>query len=484
MTGITLCINFLSTQTKASAVKLNKVKVSETLILRVGQQKKLTVKNIPKNTKIRYQSFNKKVASVNKAGMIKDRKRGNAVIKVLLTSNKKTIRKTCHVEVYNPIRTIEPNFSSLELDVGETGVVDGYTIPSTAYQLFSYSILDDTVASINANGKIKAKKEGTTYAIIRALDGSKKYCRVLVQVYDPEKTEIKPTQSEVYQAFKKFFSSDSFYYEKPKYCFWDINQDGIPECYVEDADDAVAFHPSDLYVYENGEIISIPANSSTHSVQFSMDTQSILCNWNGGSNTGYDIYKINETGLYLERSLSYSDSPESLYWCTDNQEATKAQYKQLYNKYVASTTWENFPLNVVTSLSEAFNNYQQYDCYVEQEFEQKEIQVSLPSNSMITFSLPAKGRIIFPITVDTPSTLSLSMTAGSTCDCSLVLLNAKKVVVAKDSNCWSEQGNDQGYMLSMSKTLDKGTYWLLIRNWTDQTLNDQKLSVIKHVLFE
>ena len=121
---------------------------------------------------------------------------------------------------------------------------------------------------------------------------------------------------------------------------------------------------------------------------------------------------------------------------------------------------------------------------MEQEFEQKEIQASLPSNSMITFSLPAKGRIIFPITVDTLSTLSLSMTAGSTCDCSLVLLNAKKVVVAKDSNCWSEQGNDQGYLLSMSKTLDKGTYWLLIRNWTDQTLNDQKLSVIKHVLFE
>lgn len=149
--------------TKVTSIQLNRTKKN----LRPGKKFELIVtdnngKKISAS-KLTWSSNNKKVATVSSKGVVKAVKKGKAVITGKLKGTNKKVQ--CTFTIYNIKNSLELSHANMTLTAGDTETL-GVDIcrvdqTSTDPSWVTFSSSNSSVASIDAKGKVKAKKAGT-----------------------------------------------------------------------------------------------------------------------------------------------------------------------------------------------------------------------------------------------------------------------------------------------------------------------------------
>ncbi|MCI8593453.1 MAG: hypothetical protein HFI88_14205 [Lachnospiraceae bacterium] len=143
--------------------------------------KKLTLKPvispITSQQKVSYTSSDRKVADVSKKGVVTAKKSGTA--KITVKSGSKKVVVTVKVPKKSPT-AIKNIPSAKTLKKGKTLTLKPKFSPSGSTAKVTYTSSDKKVASVNAKGKITAKKKGTAVITVKA-GKLKKQCKITVK---------------------------------------------------------------------------------------------------------------------------------------------------------------------------------------------------------------------------------------------------------------------------------------------------------------
>lgn len=170
-------------------VKLDKTK----LVLFWGISRETEKLNVtPQNGKYKWQSSDRKVATVSSNGTVNARNSGKAIVTVKDENTGKTA--SCEVTVVK----IDPTRDTYILEAGKEVTVNITTEPKgiDVYQYESFSSRDEKVASVTGSSTIKALKEGTTYIALKRGNVSLASIEVIVASKD-EKNLIEDNEVDV-----------------------------------------------------------------------------------------------------------------------------------------------------------------------------------------------------------------------------------------------------------------------------------------------
>ena len=145
-------------------IRLNKTKAT----LYVGKTVNLNVKNVKNDLEVNWTSSNKKVATVNKYGKVTTKKKGTT--KITATIGDEIL--TCKITVKNPYL----NKTKVTLKKNKTT-----KLKLTGANVKKWTSSDKTIATVNQNGKITAKKKGTVTISGKASNGKTYKCKVTVK---------------------------------------------------------------------------------------------------------------------------------------------------------------------------------------------------------------------------------------------------------------------------------------------------------------
>ena len=162
---------------EASGVKLNvKKKIA------IGLKEKVTLKAsvLPASAsqKVTWKSSKKSVVSVSANGKIAGKKRGTAIITATAENGKKA---TCRVTVKKAPKKITTKVSAKTLKKGKTWKMKvNFPGKAASYQV-TFKSSKKKVATVDASGKIKARKKGTAVITARSYNGKKVKVRITVK---------------------------------------------------------------------------------------------------------------------------------------------------------------------------------------------------------------------------------------------------------------------------------------------------------------
>lgn len=160
--------------TEAAAAKLSKSKAG----LTIGQELDLELKGY--SGAVKWFSSNKKVATVNKNGLVKAKKKGSTVI----TAKAGKKKYKCKVTVKTlKVKSIKLNEAKLVLKKDNKEKLKAIFSPANASnKAVTWKSSNKKVATVNSKGVVTAKKNGTAIITATAKDGSKKKatCKVTV----------------------------------------------------------------------------------------------------------------------------------------------------------------------------------------------------------------------------------------------------------------------------------------------------------------
>ena len=160
-------IKFVSQEINASKVTLNQSSV--TINKRKTYALKLTVEPSDCTDEVIWKSTNSDVASVDGDGLITAKAIGTATIRVTVGK----VKATCAVKVVQPVTSISLNKSNLTMNATETYQLSAKAYPETAENTeIDWKSEDETIASVDQNGMVMAKKKGSTNIVAEAKDGS------------------------------------------------------------------------------------------------------------------------------------------------------------------------------------------------------------------------------------------------------------------------------------------------------------------------
>ncbi|MCI9491222.1 MAG: DUF1593 domain-containing protein [Dorea sp.] len=194
--GASLSMPGNTLQAEAAKKPLQKISVPKKATVYVGAKKKLKVTKAPKSAsaKITWKSSNKKVAKVDKKGIVKGLKAGKTTITATVKDkNKKALKAACKVTVKKRlIKSLKTDFSSAVMEVGSTKAVKASIKPGNAsVKKLKYTSSDNSIASVSSNGIITAKKEGKATVNVSTKDGSKKSVSIQITVKTKTASEVK-----------------------------------------------------------------------------------------------------------------------------------------------------------------------------------------------------------------------------------------------------------------------------------------------------
>lgn len=177
----TLVAEFIKNQAtetpEASAVKLN---VKKKITIGVKEKVKLKASVLPAGAsqKIEWKSSKKSVVSVAANGKITGRKAGTAIITATTENGKKV---TCRVTVKKAPKKITTKVTAKTLKKGRTWKMKVSFPKKTASYRVTFTSSKKKVATVNANGKIQARKKGTAVITARSYNGKKARVRITVK---------------------------------------------------------------------------------------------------------------------------------------------------------------------------------------------------------------------------------------------------------------------------------------------------------------
>lgn len=145
--------------------KIQFTNVSPGMVIYTGEKKKIEV-NVPDiyvNEVIKYKSSNPKVGTISKKGVFRAKKVGKTTIRAYIPGTKQSVK--VRVNVKKLVKTQKLSLNNVEkiLGVGSSLSLRSEIYPSNAtYQKVKWKSSKPRVATISANGKIKARKPGKT----------------------------------------------------------------------------------------------------------------------------------------------------------------------------------------------------------------------------------------------------------------------------------------------------------------------------------
>ena len=136
----------------------------------------------PTNSKVKWSSSNKKVAVVNKKGVVEAVGLGTAKITVKTSDGGYTA--VCTVTVVKKVTGVKLNRSSLVLSVSGQSKLKATVLPSNATnKAVTWSSSNKKVASVDKNGLVTGKKVGKAVITVKTKDGSfTAKCTVSVEI--------------------------------------------------------------------------------------------------------------------------------------------------------------------------------------------------------------------------------------------------------------------------------------------------------------
>ena len=159
----------VSVTTRVTDISLNKTN----LILSVGKQETLAAEIIPDNASnktVVWSSSDSTVASVDENGTVSALKTGSAIISAVTEDG--NYKAECTVTVVTPVSSVSLNKHELILDAGSSEVLTAAVLPADAYdKSVIWASSDETIASVNTNGKVTANKTGTAVITVTTTDG-------------------------------------------------------------------------------------------------------------------------------------------------------------------------------------------------------------------------------------------------------------------------------------------------------------------------
>ena len=126
---------------------------------------------------------NKKIVSVtvkNGKLQIKAKKKGKAVISIT-DENGKVSKVTVEVKKSVPLKKLSLNKKKVTLKVNQKEKLVATKNPVTAVTKLKWSTSDKKIATVDQNGKVKAKKKGKVTITVKASNGKKARCKVTVK---------------------------------------------------------------------------------------------------------------------------------------------------------------------------------------------------------------------------------------------------------------------------------------------------------------
>lgn len=166
--------------------KVTSISLSSTSYI-LGLNKTHTLKatvtsNFASNTKVKWTTSNSKIVTVSQKGVIKGLKLGYATI-TATAQDGSGVKATCRVRVIRQTTSLTLNKASAEIVVGSSLKLKATVKPSNAtLKSISWSSSDESIAYVDAVGKVIAVKEGRCVITATAKDGSGKNASCIVQV--------------------------------------------------------------------------------------------------------------------------------------------------------------------------------------------------------------------------------------------------------------------------------------------------------------
>lgn len=185
-------------------VKLTEIKMEEKALIHKGNTKALTVEYTPADTTddktVAWSSSDSTVASVDNNGIVTAVKPGSAVI----TAKVGNYQATCAVTVDAPLKEIVPEKAIIDMVKKQTANIAYSVVPAdtTDSKDVTFTSSDETVAKVNSDGKVTAKKAGQATVTITGANGIK--ATVTVNVSEiPVNEVVLSAQDEIIEAGAK-----------------------------------------------------------------------------------------------------------------------------------------------------------------------------------------------------------------------------------------------------------------------------------------
>ena len=174
--ALLLAVTFMPANAYASRIHLSKTK----LTINVGQTKTLRV--LGTKGKVKWSSSKNKIVRVSKKGRVVGNNPGKATIKATIAG--KTLR--CKVSVKAPIDYFEISTPQLDMVAGDSKILETDIYPSntTESKKIKWSSSDNTVASVDDNGKVTAISDGATTIVARTGKNGRWKASCIVYVRD------------------------------------------------------------------------------------------------------------------------------------------------------------------------------------------------------------------------------------------------------------------------------------------------------------
>ena len=167
-------------------IGVNSIKItSDNKSIKVGEQLKLKYEIIPSNAsnkKVSWSSNNKNVISVNKEGLITGKSVGNANIIVRTEDGNKSTFISINVTKDNKnLEKVMLNKNKISLVTGDNEkLIVKYDPEDAVNKNVTWSSSNESVAVVDKNGLVTAKKEGTSIITVKSSNGKESKCEVNV----------------------------------------------------------------------------------------------------------------------------------------------------------------------------------------------------------------------------------------------------------------------------------------------------------------
>ncbi len=136
------------------------------------------------NQNVVWSSSNEDVVTVNQKGKITGHKLGTATITAMALDGSE-VEATCEVRVVIPASSVTVNYNTVALLVGQTKKIKATIKPdNVTFKTAKWTTSDDSIAIVDDDGIIIAKKAGAATITAEARDNSGKKALIYVSVYD------------------------------------------------------------------------------------------------------------------------------------------------------------------------------------------------------------------------------------------------------------------------------------------------------------